>query len=305
MLGRTVGAAIATGADPLAGDSIAARARFIEIGEPGMRSFRQGKRRRREALFFARPARGDACPDRGANQRGQPGANNHANDFGPEALLDSIARLTAGDVAAIGAGETTARSLRSAFPDHECWNQGGDHCPQRYRRRVERRFVIASAQDRGRVAAAIAEARANASFVLVFVHWGDENTDRVNERQRELARWLIDHGVDAVVGSHPHCVQPFDSYHGRPIIYSLGNLVFDGAPSLPNWNQGRLLEVDAGQPECVPRRFVWSRCSWMRAGSPACGIRRQGAAVYKPPTKRQRRFVNRRSLMRHCGSTSG
>jgi poly-gamma-glutamate synthesis protein (capsule biosynthesis protein) len=66
---------------------------------------------------------------------------------------------------------------------------------------------------------------------------------------------LIDHGVDAVVGSHPHCVQPFDSYHGRPIIYSLGNLVFDGAPSLPNWNQGRLLEVDAGQPGVRPASF--------------------------------------------------
>jgi poly-gamma-glutamate synthesis protein (capsule biosynthesis protein) len=107
---------------------------------------------------------------------------------------------------------------------------------------------IARTRDRERVAAAIAEARGGASYVLAFVHWGDENTDTVSDRQRELARWLIDHGVDAVVGSHPHCVQPFDTYHGRPIIYSLGNLVFDGAPSLPNWNEGRLLEMDLGQP---------------------------------------------------------
>ena len=61
--------------------------------------------------------------------------------------------------------------------------------------------------------------------------------------------------MDAVVGSHPHCVQPFDAYHGRPIVYSLGNLIFDGAPSLPNWNQGRLLEVDAGQPGVRPASF--------------------------------------------------
>jgi poly-gamma-glutamate capsule biosynthesis protein CapA/YwtB (metallophosphatase superfamily) len=80
------------------------------------------------------------------------------------------------------------------------------------------------------------------------VHWGDENTAKVTERQRELARWLIDHGVDAVVGSHPHCVQPSDAYHGRPIIYSLGNLVFDGAPTLPSWNRGHLVEIDVGQP---------------------------------------------------------
>jgi poly-gamma-glutamate synthesis protein (capsule biosynthesis protein) len=78
------------------------------------------------------------------------------------------------------------------------------------------------------------------------MHWGDENTEKVSDRQREFARWLIDHGADAVAGSHPHCVQPFDSYHGRPIFYSLGNLVFDGAPTLPSWNRGNLLEFNLG-----------------------------------------------------------
>jgi poly-gamma-glutamate synthesis protein (capsule biosynthesis protein) len=106
--------------------------------------------------------------------------------------------------------------------------------------------LIATAGNRERVAAAITEARSQAAFVLVFMHWGEENTERVGDRQRELARWVIEHGADAVAGSHPHCVQPFDAYHGRPIFYSLGNLVFDGAPTLPGWNRGTLLEVDLG-----------------------------------------------------------
>ena len=54
---------------------------------------------------------------------------------------------------------------------------------------------------------------------------------------------LIDHGVDLVVGSHPHCVQLLDSYHGHLVAYSLGNLVFDGAPTVASWNRGALLEV--------------------------------------------------------------
>jgi poly-gamma-glutamate capsule biosynthesis protein CapA/YwtB (metallophosphatase superfamily) len=58
---------------------------------------------------------------------------------------------------------------------------------------------------------------------------------------------LIDHEVDAVVGCHSHCLQPLDFYHGRPVIYSLGNLVFDGAPGLESWNRGALLEVDVGR----------------------------------------------------------
>jgi poly-gamma-glutamate synthesis protein (capsule biosynthesis protein) len=57
---------------------------------------------------------------------------------------------------------------------------------------------------------------------------------------------LIDQGVDAVAGCHSHSIQPLDFYHARPIVYSLGNLVFDGAPKLENWNRGQLLEVDVG-----------------------------------------------------------
>ncbi|HEX8679436.1 MAG TPA: CapA family protein, partial [Chthoniobacterales bacterium] len=79
---------------------------------------------------------------------------------------------------------------------------------------------------------------------------------RVTDRQRELARWLIDHGVDVVVGSHPHCIQPLDFYHGRPVVYSLGNLVFDGAPTLPSWNRGHLLEISVAESRSPSLRLV-------------------------------------------------
>jgi poly-gamma-glutamate synthesis protein (capsule biosynthesis protein) len=76
-----------------------------------------------------------------------------------------------------------------------------------------------------------------------LVHWGIENSEKTTDGQREFARWLVDHGVDLVVGSHPHCVQQLDFYHGCPIAYSLGNLVFDGAPTVQSWNRGALLQV--------------------------------------------------------------
>jgi poly-gamma-glutamate synthesis protein (capsule biosynthesis protein) len=76
-----------------------------------------------------------------------------------------------------------------------------------------------------------------------MVHWGIESTTNITDEQRELARWLVGHGVDLVVGSHPHCVQPLDFYHGCTIAYSLGNLVFDGAPSIASWNHSALLEI--------------------------------------------------------------
>jgi poly-gamma-glutamate synthesis protein (capsule biosynthesis protein) len=180
-------------------------------------------------------------------------ANNHANDFGRDALLDSIARLRANDVTAIGAGETMARAYAPHFFTTRTGTKAAVIALDDVEDNDDKNVSIASAGDRERVMAAIAEA--GAAYVLAFLHWGDENTGKVSERQRELARWLIDHGVDAVVGSHPHCVQPCDAYHGRPIIYSLGNLVFDGAPTLPSWNRGQLLEMDLGQPGTRPASF--------------------------------------------------
>jgi poly-gamma-glutamate capsule biosynthesis protein CapA/YwtB (metallophosphatase superfamily) len=246
MLGRTVGTEIVSGADPLAGirpqlERASAKLVNLEcvLSDKGnaVAGKRYSLRAPLEAMRVLTEARINAVSL----------ANNHAADFGPEALLDSIARLQAGDVAAIGAGETIARAYAPHFLTTPAGTRAAiialtdiDDGPDP--------VSVARARDRDRVAASITEARATASFVLVFVHWGDENTNTVNERQRELARWLIDHGADAVVGSHPHCVQPFDAYHGRPIVYSLGNLVFDGAPTLPGWNRGQLVEVSLGKP---------------------------------------------------------
>jgi poly-gamma-glutamate capsule biosynthesis protein CapA/YwtB (metallophosphatase superfamily) len=242
MLGRSVGAEIEGGADPLAG----VRSRFERasanlinlecvLSDKGSAaaSKRYSLRAPLEAMRVLTSARISAVSL----------ANNHAADFGRDGLLDAIARLRANQISVVGASETAAYSphifttrtgAKAAVIALDDVDDAADET------------LIASARDRKRVATAIAEARSQASFVLVFMHWGEENTTRVSDRQRELARWLIDHGADAIAGSHPHCVQPFDAYHGRPIFYSLGNLVFDGAPTLPSWNRGNLLEVNLG-----------------------------------------------------------
>jgi hypothetical protein len=179
-------------------------------------------------------------------------ANNHAEDFGRGALLDSIARLNARNVNVVGAGETPEQAYAAHLINTR---SGAKIAVIALDDVVEDPNGIATANDKARIATAIAEAKASAPFVVAFVHWGDENTSRVTERQRELARWLIDNGVDAVAGAHPHCIQPADSYHGRPIFYSLGNLVFDGAPGLPSWNHGQLLELHLADNGKAPALF--------------------------------------------------
>lgn len=75
--------------------------------------------------------------------------------------------------------------------------------------------------------AALKSAYEQARYVIVFMHWGAEYQSKPNMTQIELAHWFIDQGVDAVIGAHPHWMQSVEVYNNRPIIYSLGNFIFD------------------------------------------------------------------------------
>lgn len=71
---------------------------------------------------------------------------------------------------------------------------------------------------------------AGAEFVFCYIHWGKEFTHEVREKQLERAHDLAEAGVDFIVGSHPHALQPFDYVERSdgariPVIYSLGNFI--------------------------------------------------------------------------------
>jgi poly-gamma-glutamate synthesis protein (capsule biosynthesis protein) len=76
--------------------------------------------------------------------------------------------------------------------------------------------------------------------VVVFAHWGEEYATTHNKSQQTMAEDWIDAGADVVVGSHPHVVQDVGVYKGKPIIYSLGNFLFD-QNQMPETKQGMVL----------------------------------------------------------------
>lgn len=105
--------------------------------------------------------------------------------------------------------------------------------------------------DRDQIAADIAAARAAApdlDLLLVAMHWGDEYVRQPNDFQRELAAFLHEQGVDAVLGTHPHVVQPIELLGGMPVIYSTGNFV-----SNQNWQYS-----DSG----IIVHLTWQRTIW-------------------------------------------
>lgn len=62
--------------------------------------------------------------------------------------------------------------------------------------------------------------------VIAVVHWGNEYERQANREQRQMADFMHRNGVDLIIGSHPHVVQPYDIRDdGKITLYSLGNFV--------------------------------------------------------------------------------
>ena len=96
-----------------------------------------------------------------------------------------------------------------------------------------------------------ARTRYHADTVIPFLHWGRESTPTPEDYQPKLARRLIDAGADAVVVAHPHVTQTVDWYRGKPIIYSLGNCVFNYFPHDPAIYYGWCVQLTFGRPEGI------------------------------------------------------
>lgn len=69
-------------------------------------------------------------------------------------------------------------------------------------------------------------------YLIVYMSWGIEYMNSATKHQQELGKLLIDNGVDIIIGSHPHWVQNIEFYKEKPIIYSLGNFIFDQTHTL-------------------------------------------------------------------------
>lgn len=67
--------------------------------------------------------------------------------------------------------------------------------------------------------------------VVVTFHWGVPYERDPSPEDRAKARFAVDCGADAVVGHHPHIIQPFEIYRGCPIFYSVGNFAFGSGNS--------------------------------------------------------------------------
>lgn len=157
-------------------------------------------------------------------------ANNHAYDYGPEALVDTRRNLRRAGIAPVGAGRDARQANAPAIFREKGWTiavVGLDEVTDPdYEVATATKPGTADGHDFQAMLAAVRAARARADLVVVAIHWGVELDTEPRAYQVEQGHELIDAGADVIFGEHSHRLQPFEMYRGRPIFYSLGNFVW-------------------------------------------------------------------------------
>ena len=158
-------------------------------------------------------------------------ANNHLLDCGREGVVETLEALEAVGVAPLGAGRD-----RKAAHAPRIFEAGGRRIgvlAYYWNRRTAATSTLpGSAMDtRRELEEDIRDLRGRVDHVVAIFHWGVPYVREPAEDDRQKARFAVECGADAVIGHHPHIVQPFEIWQGRPIFYSVGNFTFGSGNS--------------------------------------------------------------------------
>ncbi len=161
-------------------------------------------------------------------------ANNHAYDYGEEALLDTFTTLENAGIPYVGAGRNIEDAKKPLYLIANGMKIGIVSATQ-----IERNAVpdtkeatstnagVLRCMDPSALLEVIAETKANCDFVILYIHWGTESQEETDWLQDKQAPIYAEAGVNLIIGDHPHCLQKIDVVSGVPVVYSLGNYWFN------------------------------------------------------------------------------
>ncbi len=161
-------------------------------------------------------------------------ANNHSFNFGPTGMDDTSRVLDAAGIRHFGMGHNLDEARRASIVEFNGYTYAFlgydgislDHYgagPDWAGTAPMLDWIVREDIQRERNAGHI---------VIPYFHWGTEYVADPTNQQIYFAHLAIEEGAAMVLGSHPHWVQATETYLGRPIVYSLGNFVFDQAWSV-------------------------------------------------------------------------
>ena len=192
-------------------------------------------------------------------------ANNHAVDFGREALVDTLAAARKAHIRVAGGGKDIAAARRPVL-----LTAGGLRIALLGYSDVRPLGFDAAAGVPGTapafpelIAPDVRAARKRADAVVVYFHWGEELMTLPTLRQRELAATALGAGAAVVLGAHPHVLQPVEGPGPRRLVaWSLGNFVF--AAQSPGTTATGILLVALGADGVRGARLVPARIEGTR-----------------------------------------
>jgi poly-gamma-glutamate synthesis protein (capsule biosynthesis protein) len=160
-------------------------------------------------------------------------ANNHAMDYGVEALQHTLQVCADCGLRHVGAGfhpEQAQQPLKVSLPG-SVRLQILSFC--------EREFGVSTSKAAGtawltspQAEEDVRQAKQESDLVVVCAHGGNELMPLPSAQRRQQLRRLIDAGADLVIGHHPHVPQGWEQYAGRYIFYSLGDFYFDSTDGM-------------------------------------------------------------------------
>ena len=181
---------------------------------------------------FATPTEvGDAIVKAGFNV--VESANNHIDDFGEGFLTDTLNfwKTKYPDVTLLGIHDSQedadtvkireVNGIKIAFLDYTYGtNVGG----------IEGKDYMIDMIRKEKITTMIQKAKQQADCIIFVAHWGTEDETMPNEYEKQWAAYLMEQGVNVIIGGHPHVLQPYgrisDGKGNETVVfYSLGNFV--------------------------------------------------------------------------------
>ncbi|MBA3051589.1 CapA family protein [bacterium] len=157
-------------------------------------------------------------------------ANNHIMDYGPEAFSETLKLLKNKNITYVGAGNNLEEARKAGFFKFANTRIAflAYDCTFRWSFATDKKAGIAPGRIK-EIQQDISKAKKVSDIIIVSFHWGNEYTSTASKFQKNLAHKTIDAGADIIIGHHAHVIQEIEFYKEKPIIYGLGNFIFDQA----------------------------------------------------------------------------
>lgn len=182
-------------------------------------------------------------------------ANNHIMDFGVEALNNTLSTLEELNLPYFGAGseEDNFHNPLIIIRSKIKYALFGYCCSSTNAILSDEKSIGACPLHKTNVINDIKEYKAKGHFVVLNIHWGQEEIHIPKPEDVNMAREFIDNGADLIVGHHAHVIQSFEEYNSKHIFYGLGNFIF------PDLNMPSMYDGTKYTSRYVKKQYSWNK----------------------------------------------